>query len=67
MIRVGERCVRWTGVISGEGFFTSHAHPVCSRFMQAYWQEDWESIFPGDYSAEEVHDWEYRLLMGKTN
>lgn len=64
IIRAGEPCVRWTGVISGQGYFTSHAHPVCSRFMDTHWKVFWEDTFPGDYTAEEVHEWEYRILMG---
>lgn len=65
-IKAGEPCIRWSGVIDGQGYFTSHAHPICARFMNASRHDDWECIFPGDYTRSDVHDWEYNLLMGNS-
>jgi hypothetical protein len=47
---VGEPCERWTGIIPGQGRFTSHAHPECYRQTEIdKWDPgDWESCGEGD-------------------
>ncbi len=66
-IQKGEACERWSGLMEGEGWFTSHAHLICGRFMEAHRHEDWECILPGDCLREEVEEWEYEMLMGETD
>lgn len=63
-VKAGQPSARWSGVEPGEGWWTSHAHLICARFMDANRREDWECLGPGDYSRKDVEDWEYELLMG---
>lgn len=49
-INVGEPCCRWSGLVPGEGYSTSHAHPECYQVtLDGKWDAgDWECAQPGD-------------------
>ncbi len=55
-IEKGEPCQRWSGLIYGEGYFTSHAHPECYReTLDAEWDEgDWECCGVGDMERPSI-------------
>lgn len=41
-----EPCCRWTGIESGEGWWTAYAHPECFNITQKWDSGDWECFSP---------------------
>ena len=60
IIAIAEPCCRWSALIEGEGYGTSHAHPECYKHtLECDWDEgDWESTMPGDISRKDIADWQ---------
>lgn len=47
-IEADEGRVRWSGLVHGEGYCTSHAHPECMEVTRKWDEDDWECTSPGD-------------------
>jgi len=48
LILKGEPCERWTWLVNGIGFGTSHAHPECFAITKNWDSGDWEATSSGD-------------------
>lgn len=48
LIAIGEPCERWTNLMDGDGWVTSHAHPECYAETDGWDEGDWETCMPGD-------------------